>query len=154
MLLMSPMRSKLIAAGAVAACLLVAPVSQAQSVSANKNAARVNAAQVEAEFRGCESAGWCRFRIEAPDRLTQWLIRVRPDGVPRVSGEDATSIAVRNRLNALLSNMIHQAKHIVLHDLHELDDGTFTATVTVTGVNLAADPILAELRERADRATR
>jgi hypothetical protein len=143
MLFMPRMRSNLLAAGAVAACLLVAPASQAESATAKKNAA-----QAEAEFRGCESAGWCRFRIDSPDSLTQSLIRVRPDGVPRISGEDATSIAVRNRLNALLSNMIHQAKHIVLHDLHELDDGTFAAAVTVTGVNLASDPILMELREK------
>ena len=108
------------------------------------------ASPVEAEFRGCESAGWCRFLIESPESL----VRVHPDGVPQWSVGDATSIAVRNRLNALLSNMIHQAKLIVLHNLHELDDGTFTATVTVTGVNLAADPILAELREKAARATR
>ena len=61
-------------------------------------------------------------------------------------GDDAISIAVRDRLNALLADMIHQAKHIELHDLRELDDGTFTASVTVNGVNLAADPILLELR--------
>ena len=144
MLSMPRMRSNLLSAGAVAACLLIAPASQAQSVTARKNAA-----QVEVEFRGCELAGWCRFRIETPDSLTQSLIRVRPDGVPRTSGEDATSVAVRNRLNALLSNMIHQAKHIVLYDLHALEDGTFTAAVTVTGVNLASDPILMELREKA-----
>ncbi len=105
---------------------------------------------VEAEFRGCESAGWCRFWIDSPASL----IRVRPDGVPRGPEVDATSIAVRNRLNALLSNMIHQAKQIVLHDLHELADGTFTAMVTVTGVNLAADPILLDLREKANAMPR
>ena len=144
MLFMPRRRSNLIAAGAVAACLLVAPASQAESATAKKNAARV-----EAEFRGCESAGWCRFRINSPDSSMETTVRVRPDGVLRTSGEDATSIAVRNRLNALLSNMIHQAKHIVLHDLHELDDGTFAAAVTVTGLNLASDPILRELREKA-----
>ena len=149
MLFMPRMRSNLLAAGAVAACLLVAPAIQAESVTAKKNAA-----QVEAEFRGCESAGWCRFRIEAPDSLTETTVRVRPDGVPKTSDGDATSIAVRNRLNALLSNMIHQVKHIVLHDLHELDDGTFAAAVTVTGVNLASDPILMELREKAAGAKR
>jgi hypothetical protein len=61
---------------------------------------------------------------------------------------------VRNRLNALLANMIHQAKHIVLHDLHELDDGTFAAAVLVTGVDIASDPILVELREKASGTTR
>ena len=134
----------LLAASAAALCLLFAPASQAES------SVRKNAGEIEAEFRGCESAGWCRFRIESPDSL----VRVRPDGVLQSSDGDATSIAVRNRLNALLSNMIHQAKHIVLDDLHELDDGTFTAMVTVTGVNLAVDPILVELREKAARATR
>ena len=140
---MPRMTSNLLAA--FAACLLLAPASRADSANARKNVAHV-----EAEFRGCESAGWCRFWIESRESL----VRVRPDGVPQMPDGDTTSIAVRNRLNALLSNMIHQAKHIVLRDLHELDDGTFTATVTVTGVNLAADPILAELREKAARATR
>ena len=144
MLLMPRSPLNLLAASAAALCLLFAPASQAES------SVRKNAGEIEAEFRGCESAGWCRFRIESPDSL----VRVRPDGVLQSSDGDATSIAVRNRLNALLSNMIHQAKHIVLHDLNELDDGTFTATVTVTGVNLAVDPILVELREKAARATR
>ena len=144
MLFMPRMKSNPMAAGVVAACLLVAPASQAEFATASKIAA-----QVKVEFRGCESAGWCRFRIDSPDSSMETTIRVRPDGVLRTSGEDATSIAVRNRLNALLSNMIHQAKHIVLHDLHELDDGTFAAAVTVTGVNLASDPILGELRGKA-----
>ena len=56
-------------------------------------------------------------------------------------------MAVRDRLNALLANMIHQAKRIVLHDLRELDDGTFAATVTVNGLAVASDPILVQLRE-------
>lgn len=144
MLFMPRTRSDLLAAGAAALCLLVASASQAES------AAKSTIRQVEAEFRGCESAGWCRFWIGSPASL----IRVRPDGVPQGNGEDATSIAVRNRLNALLSNMIHQAKHIVLHDLHELDDGTFAAAVTVTGVSLAADPVLVELREKAGGTAR
>jgi len=142
MLFTSQITSNLLATGALALGLVFAPASQAESATAEKNIS-----QIEAEFRGCESAGWCRFRIDPPDSLTQSLIRVRPEGVPRTSGVDATSIAVRNRLNALLANMIHQAKHIVLHDLHELDDGTFAAVVTVTGVDVAVDPILVELRE-------
>ena len=73
---------------------------------------------------------------------------MRPDGVLRTPGDAAISIAVRNRLNALLADMIHQAKRIVLHDLRELDDGTFAATVTVNGVNVESDPILLELREK------
>ena len=103
-----------------------------------------HAAPVEAQFRGCEAAGWCRFRIESPDP-SQLLHRVRPDGVVRTHGRDALSMAVRDRLNALLAGMIHQHKRILLHDLRELDDGTFAATVTVNGANVASDPMLQEL---------
>ena len=148
MLFMPRTTLNLLATSAAAICLLIAPASQADS------AAKENGGPVEAEFRGCVSAGWCRFWIDSSNSLADSMVRVRPAGIAQSSGGDATSIAVRNRLNALLSNMIHQAKHIVLHDLHELDDGTFTASVTVTGVNLAADPILVELREKAARATR
>lgn len=106
-----------------------------------------HAAPVEAQFRGCESAGWCRFWIERLDPSAESLLRVRPDGVSSKPGDNAVSIAVRDRLNALLASMIHQSKHIVLHNLRELDDGTFAATVTVNGVTLASDPILLELHE-------
>jgi hypothetical protein len=109
---------------------------------------------LEAQFRGCESAGWCRFWIESLDPLAASLHRVRPNGVLQMPGDDATRIAVRDRLNALLSSMIHQSKHIVLHDLRELDDGTFAATVTVNGQALASDPILVELREELTGTTR
>ena len=112
------------------------------------------AVPIDVEFRGCESAGWCRFWIESLDPLATSLYRVRADGVLRTPGEDAISIAVRNRLNALLANMIHQAKHIELHDLRELDDGTFAAIVTVNGVNLASDPILLDLRTKVTGTTR
>ncbi len=47
--------------------------------------------------------------------------------------------------------MIHQHKRIELHDLRELDDGTFAATVTVNGVELAIDPMLAQLGARKIR---
>jgi len=103
---------------------------------------------VEAQFRGCESAGWCRFWIEPLHPLAESLHRVRPDGVSRMPGDGTISIAVRDRLNALLASMIHQNKKIVLHDLRELDDETFAATVTVNGAKLASDPILLELREK------
>lgn len=109
---------------------------------------------VEAEFRGCESAGWCRFRIEAPDAHAQSLVRLWPDGVTRVAAGDPAAPALRNRLNALLSNMIHQAKHIVLHDLRRLDDGTLAALVTINGADLAADPLVVELGRRADTSHR
>jgi hypothetical protein len=74
------------------------------------------------------------------------MLRVRPDGVARMSGNDAVSTAVRDRLNALLASMIHQHKHIVLHNLRALEDGTCAAAVTVNGTNLDSDPILLELR--------
>ncbi len=68
-----------------------------------------------------------------------------------MSGNDAISIAMRDRLNALLASMIHQNKRIVLHDLRELDDGTFAATVTVNGANLASDPVVLELQAKRAR---
>ena len=73
---------------------------------------------------------------------------MRPDGVARMPGGDAISIAVRDRLNALLASMIHQHKRIVLNDLRELDDGTFAAAVTVNDSALASDPVLQELRQK------
>jgi len=103
---------------------------------------------MEAEFRGCESAGWCRFWIESLDPWAMSLYRVRPDGVSRALGDQAVRIAVRNRLNALLANMIHQSKHILLYDLRKLDDGTFAAAVTVNGADVASDSILVELQKK------
>jgi hypothetical protein len=74
---------------------------------------------------------------------------VRPDGVVRTHGDDALAIAVRDRLNVLLASMIHQHKRIRLHDMRELDDGTFAAAVTVNGADVASDPTLLELRATA-----
>lgn len=109
-----------------------------------------SAGTLEVQFRGCDSAGWCRFWIESADLL----LRVRPDGVWPTPDDDAIRIAVRNRLNALLANMIHQDKHIVLHDPRELDDGTFAATVTVNGTDVASDPILLELQKKVAKTNR
>jgi hypothetical protein len=106
------------------------------------------AGSMSAQFRGCETAGWCRFWIESLDPLAQSLHRVYPDGVPETGGNDALAIAVRDRLNALLSSMVHQHKRIVLDDLRDRGDGTFAATVTVNEANVAADPIIAELGEK------
>lgn len=120
-------------------CVLIAPpVPAAQSGSAVQ----------DVQFRGCDTVGWCRFWIDSTDSAGS-IVRVRPEGVLRMAGDDTLSVAVRNRLNALLSDMIHQAKHIDLNDLRKLDDGTYSATVTVTGVALASDPVLVELREKA-----
>jgi len=133
-----------LAAGAVLLGLLSLPTT----IRADPPQAHPGHAPVEAQFRGCESAGWCRFWIEPPDPLAESLYLVRPDGVSRMPGDAAISIAVRNRLNALLASMIHQSKHIVLHDLCALGDGTFAAAVTVNEANLASDPILMELRDK------
>jgi hypothetical protein len=138
----SPFRTVLFTLTAV--CVLIAPTSvRAQTPASVRTSPLIQ----DVQFRGCDSAGWCRFWIDAVDP-TLSLVRVRPNDVLQMSGDDALSIAVRNRLNALLSDMIHQAKHIDLNDLRKLDDGTYTATVTVTGVALASDPVLAEMREK------
>lgn len=76
---------------------------------------------------------------------------MRPDGVSRTPGDHAIRIAMRDRLNALLANMIHQSKHIALHDLRALDDGTFAAAITINGADVASDPILLELQKKKRR---
>jgi len=134
---------RLLAAGAALASLLFVPTTVRADSAAPRSG---QAAAVKGWFRGCEATGWCRFWIESADPAAQSLRRVRPDGVVRPHGDDALAVAVRDRLNALLASMIHQHKHILLHDLHELDDGTFAATVTVNGANVASDPMLLELR--------
>jgi hypothetical protein len=143
MLFVPPTSPHLLVAGAALLALLSAPIT----ARAEPSAARLQAEPLEAEFRGCDAAGWCRFRIASLEPPGGALYRVRPEGVARVPCEEATCIAVRNRLNALLADMIHQAKRIVLHDLRKLDDGTYTATVTVNGQAVASDPILVQLRE-------
>ena len=151
MLLMPKASPNLLASGAALLGLLCVPMA----VRAEPPAPLPwHAAPVEAQFRGCESAGWCRFWVEPLDPSAESLLRVRPDGASSKPGDNAVSIALRDRLNALLANMIHQTKRIVLHDLRELDDGTFAATVTVNGVTLASDPILLELRGKVTGTTR
>ena len=134
---------RLLTVGATLLSLLSVPTTARAEPAAPRSG---HAAPVEARFRGCEAAGWCRFWIESPDPSSRSLHRVRPDGVVRTHGDDAVAIAARDRLNALLASMIHQHKRILLHDLRELEDGTFAATVTVNGANVASDPILLELR--------
>ena len=104
---------------------------------------------VPAEFRGCESARKCRFRILSSTSLTESLLIVQPDGVSAGRDGSATDLAVRNRLNALMSSMIHQHKPIDLQDLRKLDDGIYGATVKVNGMELSADPTLKDLMETA-----
>ncbi len=107
----------------------------------------VGAEPVMAQYRGCESAGWCRFWIEPRKPLEEPLHRVRLDGLERMRGDDAVSIAMRNRLNALFASFVHQHKRIVLYGLRELEDGTFAATATVNESDVRSDPILRELLE-------
>jgi len=131
------------------AATLLGLLSVPMTICAESSAPQTGHAEpVEAQFRGCESAGWCRFWTEPMRASEESMHRVRPDGVARMSGNDAISIAIRDRLNALLASMIHQNKRIVLHDLRKLDDGTFAATVTVNDANLASDPILLELHAK------
>jgi len=103
---------------------------------------------VTAQFRGCESAGWCRFWVESRDPLAQSLHRVYPDGMPETAGNKELAIAVRNRLNALMSSFVHQHKRILLYRLRERGDGTWAANITVNESDLAEDPALQALRER------
>jgi hypothetical protein len=100
---------------------------------------------MQAQFRGCVTEGWCRFWIDSADPSRESIYPIRLDGVVQSRTDDALSRAVRDRLNALLSNMIHQHKRVELHGLRSLDDGTFAASVTVNGADVASDPILAEL---------
>ena len=98
-----------------------------------------------AEFRGCESARACRFRIESLAPLGESSQVVRPSGLS--VGTDRDALAVRDRLNSLLSNMIHQHKRIELQDLRKLDDGAYVAKVMVNGMDVSEDPILNDLME-------
>ncbi|UCH49008.1 MAG: hypothetical protein JSU95_04225 [Betaproteobacteria bacterium] len=97
-------------------------------------------------YRGCQSGGWCRFEIETAASGTQSLYRVYPDGIARDAENQAVAIAIRNRLNALLANMIHQYKHVELRELRSVGEGYFAAIVIVDGNDVASDPILLELQ--------
>lgn len=111
-------------------------------------------ASVEAQFRGCEAAGWCRFRVDPSPPGEETLLRVRPDGLPRFTGTDAAAAAMRDRLNALLASMIHQHKQVRLEALRALDDGTFAAGITVNGADVATDPQLLELQAHSEAPNR
>ncbi len=113
--------------------------------AAPADAAETHTGPVEAQFRGCNSAGWCRFRIDSLSGASASLHRIYPDGVTRRSDE-TYSKAVRDRLNALLVNMIHQYKRIELRELRSVGDGFFAAIIIVDGNDVAADPILLELQ--------
>jgi hypothetical protein len=129
-------------AGALAAVLHASACASGDPGS--RDPTRTDPTGVAAEFRGCDAAGWCRFHIGSRDPLLE-LPRVRPEGVPGARGNDELAVAVRDRLNALLSSMIHQHKRIRLYSLHELDDGTYAATIAVNEADVASDPALREL---------
>jgi hypothetical protein len=155
MLLLLKKTSKLLASCTTGCLMLVVPVTMHAAPQASPPAlSPKNSGPMEAQYRGCSAAGWCTFWIKSLDPWAQSLYRVRPDGVVQAAGNDGLAVAVRDRLNALLADMIHQAKYVELHDLRALDDGTFAATVTVTGVPLASDPVLVQLRGKAAGATR
>ena len=97
--------------------MLVAPVRISAAGTERSSGRPVT---VEAGFRGCDSAGWCPFMVEP------WsMLRVRPDGVASACAGETASTAIRDRLNALLANMIPSSQAYVLRDLRELDDGTW-----------------------------
>jgi hypothetical protein len=103
------------------------------------------AGPVVAKFRGCTSAGWCRFWIPSADPLERGPLRVYPDGVPRTFSDKVAATAARDRMNALLAGMIHQHKRIVLYGLREVGGGAYAARVTVNDADLASDPVLLEM---------
>ena len=107
----------------------------------------------EAQFRGCESAGWCRFKVVAGEPGDA-LVRVRPRGVAYPVEQIDHAIGVRDRLNALLSDMIHQAKRIELHGLRRLADGTSSAMITVHGIDVSDDAEIQALGRKAEHRRR
>ena len=138
--------------GALARCLVLASVAcliQSSSLAAAERATDEEQVQ-EAQFRGCETAGWCRFRIVSAEPGDEALLRVRPLGVAYQVEQVSHAMAVRDRLNALLSDMIHQSKHIELGAPRQLADGTSSARVTVHGIDVATDPDLRALGARAE----
>jgi hypothetical protein len=108
-------------------------------IASDPSALRIDS--VEAQFRGCDAAGWCRFRV-GNDAAPEVIHRVRPDGITRPAADTIEAVEVRDRLNTLLSSMIHQHKRIVLRDLRGLGDGTYAATVIVNEADVAEDEIL------------
>lgn len=105
-------------------------------------AAKDEEVAIEARFGGCDATGWCRFWFERPGDAGAALYRVLPDGVTPRARDDA----LRDRLNALLADMIHQHKRIQLHRLRARQDGSLAATVTVTGIPLTEDEMLRRLQ--------
>jgi hypothetical protein len=130
----------------LAAATVLLSLSAAMTAGATSPEVRSGqAGPVAVEFRGCTSAGWCRFWIRSADPLKRGFLRVYPDGVPRTFPDEVAATTVRDRMNALLASMIHQHKRIVLHDLREAGAGAYAARVTVNDADLASDPVLLEM---------
>lgn len=104
------------------------------------------AAQVA--FRGCDDTRSCRFALASSSAIHGELIRVVPDGVGWRDADDATARAVRDRLNALLSSMIHQHKRVQLHGLRSTQGNGHAARITVNGADVADDSVLIGLTRR------
>ncbi len=104
------------------------------------------AAQVA--FRGCDDTRSCRFALASSSAIHGELIRVVPDGVGWRDADDATARAVRDRLNALLSSMIHQHKRVQLHGLRSTQGNGYAARITVNGADVADDSVLIGLTRR------
>jgi hypothetical protein len=131
----------------LAAAAVLLSLSAATTVGATSPEVRSGqAGPVAAKFRGCTSAGWCRFSIRSSDPLERGPLRVYPDGVARTFSDEAAATAVRDRMNALLAGMIHQHKRIVLYGLRAVGAGAYAARVTVNDADLASDPVLLEMR--------
>lgn len=123
--------------------LLVLPCVSLMSAPGRAHAARNE--PIEAQFRGCDTHA-CRFAVTPEDTAHPQRIDVHPRGV--LSADTPTrALAIRDRLNALLSNMIHQHKHIELHDVRARDDGSYDATIVVNGTDVASDPLLTQLEK-------
>ncbi len=100
---------------------------------------------VVAVFRGCDDTRTCRFAIASGSAVHGELLRIAPDGIRWDEADDATARAVRDRLNALLSSMIHQHKRVELHGLRGAHGNDYAARVTVNGDDVAADEVLQAL---------
>lgn len=144
MYLMHSLSRHLLPSAALLSSLCIALAAHADSPAPDAT----RSVPVTAQFRGCETAGWCRFWVESLDPLAQSLHRVYPQGMPETGGNQELAIAVRDRLNALMSSFVHQHKRIVLYGLRERGDGTWTANITVNESALTEDPELQALRER------
>ena len=94
MLLMPKASSNLLASSAALLGLLCVPMAVRAEPSAPHPR---HAAPVEAQYRGCESTGWCRFWIEPRKPFEESVHRVRPEGLGRLRDDDAVSIAMRDR---------------------------------------------------------